>query len=1127
MAGYLPAIVLSLLGPTRNTSSNRSVKAPAREIGTLARPPTSTGEPKTSSCEELVTTQSQGLNLSPGENRPSPGFACTHCTEPRVFKTARGLGQHVAKVHPVQRDLKITAALNARKRVSVSDAEIDLVAEMELEFGHTAASGTAGRGINQIIHNEMAKKFPDHRITVERIKNLRKSDKYKLVLDQHRKSQPVIMTPKDGVDKDRVENKSPPTGYGGYGANQNNQDVNQPEIPESPGMEPVERQAPFDPDHSSSSESSSSESEATSEDEADDEVQNDTGLEAIRKIEEKLETLDAAWTGFTPAQLCRLRPEQIDSVANKALAFCEAKLAYPKRKVYPTPRGEGQMNRRRRRARRRAATMRLYEQSPATCFKKILSGTIESNFGNVSREANVAYWKELNEQESEYRAFETTTKPKDHSLANPVTIAEVNEISKKLKQSAPAGDGVDRLCFRRAPKEVWAVLYNVFLANGYVPNELKVGSITLVPKVDVPDSPSQFRPISVFSLVLRVFHSILDRRLTGNVELKATQKGFITRNGMAENLFVVKQILKKLRHSKNSLHCVFLDVSKAFDSVSHRAIRAALERVGVPELLVNYIQSLYADSTADLYGQRIGVKRGIRQGDPLSNFIFKAILDMALDGLPEGWGYPVPGGGRVSDLFFADDGVLLSNSHLNAQRILDFVAERFGRVGLKIHPGKTVSMSVEYNGRTKQHFCNAERKFRVEGATVNALASDGKIKYLGVYVTPKGILPTKGLEDLDTLINRLNRSALDARQKLEALKTSVLPAFVHGLTNSGVTKALLSSFDRKVRAGVRKILHLPSDTHRSVFHLPVKCGGMGIMSFLTQIPYLTQRLHKALTESPCRLVRAHVSESRGPRLVKVNGEIIISKSAAVEAWAKGFRDSWDQKELLDRDQCLESRLRRWVGGSEQGVFPKRFIKAIHTRFQLLATPLRRHRRDPAVAKRCRLDTMVASLGHISQGCALVHGLRVRRHDRVVETLEKSLRSNGWTVLKEPRIPHGGTFLKPDLVALNKGQSFVLDPTIVSDGADLRVKGLEKKYLYDCPSVREFVSEYRRNAGMPEAPMNVSGISITFRGDVSKEHVQILRGMGVSMKTLMLMMIDVLTDTWGLWHTWLKSPLAVG
>ena len=83
------------------------------------------------------------------------------------------------------------------------------------------------------------------------------------------------------------------------------------------------------------------------------------------------------------------------------------------------------------------------------------------------------------------------------------------------------------------------------------------------------------------------------------------------------------------------LSVAFLDVSTAFDSVSHASLLLAAERMGVPGRFISYLRSLYTEASTVLQvdGQLSGPmvqNRGVKQGDPLSPLLFNCVIDWAL-----------------------------------------------------------------------------------------------------------------------------------------------------------------------------------------------------------------------------------------------------------------------------------------------------------------------------------------------------------------------------------------------------------------------------------------------------------------------------------------------------------------
>lgn len=80
----------------------------------------------------------------------------------------------------------------------------------------------------------------------------------------------------------------------------------------------------------------------------------------------------------------------------------------------------------------------------------------------------------------------------------------------------------------------------------------------------------------------------------------------------------------------------FIDIKKAFDSVSHDSITWALLNKGLPSKLVQYIKYIYENSEICIevdgeQSETIKPGRSVRQGDPLSSIIFNIVMDEILN----------------------------------------------------------------------------------------------------------------------------------------------------------------------------------------------------------------------------------------------------------------------------------------------------------------------------------------------------------------------------------------------------------------------------------------------------------------------------------------------------------------
>ena len=68
-------------------------------------------------------------------------------------------------------------------------------------------------------------------------------------------------------------------------------------------------------------------------------------------------------------------------------------------------------------------------------------------------------------------------------------------------------------------------------------------------------------------------------------------------DGLAENSYILQNVIADRKARCQPTNIAFLDVSKALDSVSHDSIFLATASAGIPQPLVEYVRSVYTGST--------------------------------------------------------------------------------------------------------------------------------------------------------------------------------------------------------------------------------------------------------------------------------------------------------------------------------------------------------------------------------------------------------------------------------------------------------------------------------------------------------------------------------------------------
>ena len=190
---------------------------------------------------------------------------------------------------------------------------------------------------------------------------------------------------------------------------------------------------------------------------------------------------------------------------------------------------------------------------------------------------------------------------------------------------------------------------------------------------------------------------MLEKKLDENQPRE--QAGFRSKYSTTDHIHAINQLKEKCREYNIPLCVAFLDYEKAFDSVQTKAILTSLQEQGIEDVYIEILKDIYTDSSVTVHlhkeSEKIRIKRGVRQGDTISPKLFTATLESIFRRLNwENKGVKIDGE-FLSNLRFADDIFLCTETPQELQHMLQELSDESRRMGLKMNIAKTKVMVVD------------------------------------------------------------------------------------------------------------------------------------------------------------------------------------------------------------------------------------------------------------------------------------------------------------------------------------------------------------------------------------------------------------------------------------------------
>ncbi|KAJ0941986.1 putative RNA-directed DNA polymerase [Helianthus annuus] len=329
---------------------------------------------------------------------------------------------------------------------------------------------------------------------------------------------------------------------------------------------------------------------------------------------------------------------------------------------------------------------------------------------------------------------------------------------------APGPDGVNfafiKRCWDGFQKE-FVNLFNEFYMHATINSGCTSSFLALIPKCNDPCGLADFRPISLIGCINKVISKVLVMRLKSVIHklISEEQTAFLSNRSILDGPIILNEVVSWLKKTKRKGMILKVDIEKAYDSLNWDFLRSVMCQMGFPIKWVDWVMATVTTAKASVLvngspTQEFVCHRGLRQGDPLSPFLFvmamEALTGVVKKAVSSGFLHGIqctPQGPILSHFLYADDAIFLGEwSETNVRNISRIMRCFYLASGLKVNLSKSSLFGVGIDTEEVMLMANILR----------CRTGSFPFKYLGLQVGANMNLVRNWRPVIDTFKSRLS-----------------------------------------------------------------------------------------------------------------------------------------------------------------------------------------------------------------------------------------------------------------------------------------------------------------------------------------------------------------------------------